>query len=292
VQIENPATGYMQNNNVSPDMMFDGSPLTADRYAPEVYGEPPGTTNFRGRRAIALLSSMFDATADDMMSVLFDEKWEGADAFTTALRGALQRRAASMSTQSETFRRIADRLARFDGVADQHSMAALDYLYWRRALSENVAANRELVRLTLQDSVPGPAYDSVLVAAIPRAMELLHQDFGSLDRTFGDVFRAGRGGVSLPMGGFVGTMRAMVYGPADSAGQHWVHSGQRQPLVVVFTNPIQSFSALNFGESNDPASPHFADQSRLMSEKRLKPTYFYESELLRHVSARYTIVVR
>ena len=116
-------------------------------------------------------------------------------------------------------------------------------------------------------------------------------DFYSTDLSLGEVFRVGRGSVSLPLGGFIGTMRAMAFGPPDSHNQQWVQSGQRQPLVVAFTKPIQSFSSLNFGESNHAASPHFADQSRLMSEKRLKPTYFYESDLLNHVESRRTLRV-
>ena len=50
VQIRNPASGYMQNNNVSPDVMFEGSPLTPDRYPADVFSDRPGNTNFRGRR--------------------------------------------------------------------------------------------------------------------------------------------------------------------------------------------------------------------------------------------------
>jgi acyl-homoserine-lactone acylase len=291
VQIENPASGYLQSNNVSPDVMFEGSRLTADHYAPEVYGERAGSDNFRGRRSRALLSRMFAATTDDMLALLFDEKWEGADAFVSGLAGALARNAADVAVQSPGYRRFADRLARFDGYAAQRSMAALSYLYWRRALAEHAESNRELVRLTRQDSVPGPGLHSALLAAVPRAMQLLEQDFGTTELTFGDVFRVGRGGVSHPLGGFVGTMRAMVYGTPDSAGRQWVRSGQRQPLVVAFTTPVTSYTSLNFGESNDPASPHFADQSRLMSERRLKPSYFDEAALTGHVESRRTLTV-
>lgn len=292
VQIENPASGYLHNNNESPDMMYTGSPLTPDHYAPEVYGERPSTTNFRGRRAELLLSGIVFGTVGDMMSILFDEKWEGSDALTAGLRGAVARQAATVATDSAPLRRFTDRVARFDGVADRASVAALSYLYWRRALSENELANRVLARLALQDSVPGAAYDTVLMLALPRAMQLLRQDFGTTERAFGEVFRTGRGGTSLPMGGFIGTMRAMVYGPPDSLGVHHVRAGQRQPLVVELGHPVVSFTALNFGESNDPPSPHYSDQARLMSEKRLKPTYFEPSTLRGHITQRRTLVTR
>src|SRR2546423_3328971 len=185
-----------------------------------------GNSNFRGRRAVDLLSRTFHGTVDDMLAILFDEKWEAADAFREGLRQALNRRAGFVAKQSEEFRRFADRLARFDGYAEKSSVAALSYLYWRRALSENSAENAELVRVTLRDSVPDAAHDSSLIAAIPRAMQLLIQDVGSTERSFGDVLRVERGRDSLPHGGFVGNMRGMGLGQADSSGSHWVRSGQ------------------------------------------------------------------
>ena len=41
-----------------------------------------------------------------------------------------------------------------------------------------------------------------------------------------------------------------------------------------FGPKIRGASALNFGESGDPASPHFFDQARLLSERKLKPELF------------------
>jgi acyl-homoserine-lactone acylase len=292
VQIVNPASGYMQNNNVSPDVMFEGSPLTAERYPADVFSDRTNNNNFRGKRAVELLSRVFGATANDMQRILFDEKWEQADLFVEALRRALNRHAERVKQQSMSWRLFAERLASFDGFAHKESVAALSYLYWRRALSENQSANQALVAAAFKDSLPGAQLDSVLTNAVDRAMVLLKNDFGSIDLAFGDVFRSGRGGKSWPLGGFVGTMRAMQYSPPDSTGKAWVYSGQRQPMVVIFSNPIQSFTQLNFGESGRPASPHYSDQSLLMSEKRMKSTYFSEADLLKHEEGRKVLEVR
>jgi len=290
VQIRNPATGYMQNNNVSPDVMFEGSPLTSDKYPADVFSDRPRNNNFRGQRAVDLLSRTFNASAQDMQRILFDEKWEQADLLTEALRRALNRQSSTVAAQSPEWRAFAQRLTSFDGFAHKESVAALGYLYWRRALSENQAANRAIVSAAFRDSLPAEQFDSVMVSALTRAMALLRMDFKSTDLAFGDVFRTGRGGKSWPLGGFVGTMRAMQYTPPDSTGKQWVYSGQRQPTIVIFSNPIQSFTQLNFGESGREGSPHYSDQSQLMSEKRMKSTYFDRADLLRHEESR--IVLR
>ncbi|MFL5489372.1 MAG: penicillin acylase family protein [Gemmatimonadaceae bacterium] len=292
VQIRNPVSGYMQNNNVSPDVMFEGSPLTPNRYPADVFSDRAGNNNFRGKRAIELLSRTFSASAGDMMRILFDEKWDQAGLWTEALRRALNRHSQTLAKQPLAWRAFAERLASFDGYANKESVAALSYLYWRRALSEDQAANRAMVAATFRDSVPGAQFDSVMTTAVGRAITLLKNDFGSTDLAFGDVFRTGRGGKSWPLGGFVGTMRAMQYSPPDTNGKQWVYSGQRQPMIVIFSDPIQSFTQLNFGESDRPTSPHYSDQSALMSEKRMKSTYFNESDLLKHEESRLVLLVK
>ena len=44
---------------------------------------------------------------------------------------------------------------------------------------------------------------------------------------------------------------------------------------------------LQFGESSDPASPHFMDQARLYSKKEFKPAWFEWSDVLAHAKSSY-----
>ena len=63
-------------------------------------------------------------------------------------------------------------------------------------------------------------------------------------------------------------------------------------MLTVFTKPVRSFSSLALGQSNDPQSPHYSDQARLMSERRLKPTYFNKEDLMKHVVSKKILKVR
>jgi acyl-homoserine-lactone acylase len=54
---------------------------------------------------------------------------------------------------------------------------------------------------------------------------------------------------------------------------------------VQFTKPLQAYSLYAFGQSDDPASPHYADQVNLFSEKRMKRAYFSRAELEGHITA-------
>jgi hypothetical protein len=69
-------------------------------------------------------------------------------------------------------------------------------------------------------------------------------------------------------------------------------SGSRLLRLTVFTNPIQSFSIHNFGQSSRSESPHYDDQAaRLSSERRVKPVYFEKAELLPRVKSERTLEV-
>ena len=80
------------------------------------------------------------------------------------------------------------------------------------------------------------------------------------------------------------TLRAMTsFSRPDSLGLRHVEIGSRLLRLVQFTDPIRSFTLHNYGQSVNPDSPHYIDQARLTSERRLKPTYFDPAELMNHV---------
>ena len=123
-------------------------------------------------------------------------------------------------------------------------------------------------------------------------------------RTFGDVFRIGRGGVSEPARRFtLGTLAgerttdlqslwAAIYTPPDSAGYRWSLGGTRHAFLVQLGPRIRSVSLAVFGASNDPKSPHYSDQSRLVAQGRLHSNFFEPDELADSVSTRRTVATK
>ena len=59
--------------------------------------------------------------------------------------------------------------------------------------------------------------------------------------------------------------------------------------LVIFTVPLRSYTLHLFGQSEHENSPHYADQARLSSERRLKPTYFWKEDLLNHLVSQTTL---
>lgn len=315
VQIRDPASGYMQNNNISPDMMFPGSPLTPDRYPADVYNDRAGRINSRGRRVVEVLSQAYRFTVDDAIALALDEKWVDTDRWQLALRRALAREPGRAALLSPEAKRVVDRIFRFDGHARAESVAALDFWYWRAAIGLGPGAfPYEVVEpaFLAADSIPAPLATRLL-DAVDSAVAMMTTRHGGVDRPFGDVFRIGRGGASsYPVGGAglipdrldkceslaswnhlcVMTLRAFTPTAPDSLGRRHASLGSRLLRLTVFTDPIQSFTVHNFGQSSDPASPHYDDQAReLTSKHTVKPIRFEQSALLPHVTSTRTLEV-
>ena len=297
VVVEDPDAGYMTNNNVAPDMMTEQRSVVANRYSPEAFYDLPGFSNARGRRVIRQLSKAFAFTTENAIDLVLDEQWEGTADWIEALRQSLNATTDFIETKPVALRRFADRILHFDGQARQQSAAALDYLYWRKTLgnAEDVA---------LPDAVTNhraltPIQRQALLNALESAMATMTSEQVKPDATLGDVYRVGRGDSSWPIGGVkfqagseeITTLRAMQSEAPDAHGLRWVTAGQRQPSLTIFSNPIQSFTSAPFGQSDHPESPHYSDQARLLSERRLKSTYFNRDELLKHVESRMTLEI-
>jgi len=317
VQLESPAAGYMQNNNISPDRMLEASPLTSDRYPTYIFNDRPGRDNTRGIRAVRVLSSASAFTVDDAVELALDEKWVGSEEWTQALRLAMRRNPEVVAAWSPPAQGMAQRLVVFDGHARQESQAAMSYHAWREALYGLASEAGEDIEAALTDPIwekfpPPSEADETILAAVEKAASELVRRYGSTGLNLGDVFRIGRGGYSFPLGGAsivppdpstravacalgpscVFTLRAMTFNPPDSLGYRYVYVGSRLLRLVVFSDPIRSFTLHNFGQSEDPTSPHYVDQARLSSQRRLKPTYFNLDELRHHVLTTVSLDVR
>ena len=87
------------------------------------------------------------------------------------------------------------------------------------------------------------------------------------------------------------TMRAFGVAPLGDTGRFRVVRGSQSMRIVQFTKPLQAYSLYAFGQSDDPASPHYADQVKLFSEKRMKRAYFSRAELEGHIRSEKTLTM-
>lgn len=320
VQVLNPPQGYMQNCNVPPDAMMEGSPFRLVQTVPYIfadmmqqeawgYSTRDGWINSRGARVLELLKADSTVTIEDAMSIANDIQPYGARYWVELLLDADQKYRASHRTDTDYVAGIQD-LAHWDFELAVSSKAALKYAYWRIHLAREVGSNRlnsmahrvENLRASLGEPPRKASLSSeelrLLASSFANAMSGLKSDFGSIEKPYGEVFRVGRGNQSWPCEGgmseFLGltTLRSVQYGPERRDHTRWGQTGQTSATLVVLTRPIQSWTSVPLGQSDRPDSPHYSDQAEhLFSQRKMKPTWWTPEELAGHIESRAEIKV-
>ncbi len=283
IQFLNPPTGYMQNCNIGPDMMARNLPLNFADYPSYVIGTNPGQTNSRGRRAVELLEAHPKMTLDQARAIALDVHADRCEVWQKALKEA----AASVESakprkgvKPEDLRRALEILLAWDGLMDQRSTGASLY----RTLRETARKNK----------LEATGAPDTMIDTFAEAVAWLQANHDSLEVPYGRIHRMRRGEKSWPVsGGDSGagdqTLRA-ISSDLDGkfyfgrAGQNWVQ------LVQFVPGEVRSWSLTPFGQSDDPASPHYTDQAeKLFSPGKMKPTWFGKGELEGHVESTTTL---
>jgi acyl-homoserine lactone acylase PvdQ len=273
VQVLNPAGGYLQNCNISPDSMAVDLPLKRSDYPQHVYNHGTGVTNSRSRRATELLESHHKLTIEEAQAIALDIHADRCEAWQTALRDSAQSVNVNKRRKGVApveLQKAIDTLLAWNGMMDQDSVGATLYRGLR-----TVAQDHKL-------SADGSR--EALLDALAEALAWLNANYGTSEVKYGQLHRVRRGDHSWPVsggnsGGGDQTLRAVdaklegkvYYG---TGGQNWVQLVQFRPGAV------RSWSLTPYGQSDDPKSPHYADQAeKLFSPGRMKPTWFQSAEL-------------
>ncbi len=301
--VENPIQGYMQNCNVPPDAMMVDSPLTSDKWKSYLFNEVPGRIHQRAARAVQLLQAADSVTPEQARAIALDTYCYQYNRWVDALKLADARFGASYRDDA-AYQRGLQEILSWNGRADSGSDGALKFYYWRRECRTSIGSYRQ-ISVELEDCTaalgkpkvaPVPPKDEELkgmLVGLARAMKMMRDDFGTLDVSYGQVFRVGRDDKSWPVGGGslteegMATVRAIGFGQVKPDHTRWGDRGQTSTQVVILTKPIQSWTQPPIGQSDHPDSPFYCDQAeKLFSNGQMKPTWFQKSELLKHVSSR------
>ena len=305
VQIRDPSSGYLENNNTAPDTMAVEPLLDSRKYPLDLFYDTPGRMTSRAVRANAVLERNSSMTFADATALAFDEMWVTAADWVAGLRYAVTVRPDVVANMSTAVRDAIDRLTSFDGRADKDSQAATDYYFWRQAADPAISKldHGAFIDWPWDPSRFSPAFADLLLTALQKSLERREAAYGTTRQSFGEIMRAGRGKIDAPTGGVTidsdavplcveqvravceRTMRAFGIAPVGDKGQFRVTRGSQAMRLIQFTNPLRAFTLYAFGQSDDPSSAHYADQARLFSEKQMKPAYFSRAELKGHVTS-------
>ncbi len=272
-QWTNPQSGFLQNCNSTPLLAAgDGAPASA-AYPPYMVTEQD---NLRAEISRRLLSRP-KFTFDDWARAAMDTTVLAAEKELPALLAAWEDLQQTEPARAGRLAEVIAGLKGWDRVSAVDSVAMTLFFRWMQEFPRDLAA-------------------------LERVRDRLQADFGAWRVPWGEVNRLQRvhssgtlepfsdSRPSLPVAGAPGSAGIVfVFNARNPPGQKRSYgvSGNSYLAVVEFGKKIRARSLLVFGQSADPASPHFFDQADLYSKKQFKPAWFYLDDVKKNAERTY-----
>lgn len=289
-QCLNPPSGFVQNcNNTPATTTDDGNPSLLD--FPQYMVMEKHDDKRRSKMSRLILRELSDATHEDVVKAAFDTRVYWAMTEFPRFKREFDRmktRAPELHAQAKPY---FDHLLDWncEGTADSTQMT-LCHAWYEELYGMGYPAETLKTRFAVE---PDQKF-----AALVKAAEGLKSMHGDWKVKWADVHRSQRHAnvsdffkipfsdrlPSLPLLGAPGPMGVIftqyytpsIYVPLlRETRKRYGVVGPTYMSVIEFTDRIKAGTLIQYGSSSRPDSPHFFDQARLVSERRLKPELFY-----------------
>lgn len=299
VHVFNPERGYMQNCNISPANMLVNSPMTPDKYTSYIYNVSWDTNNPRGRRSVQLLENDRSVTKEDAIAYALDVHDLLAERWQRELREAVETVGQDRESD-EDFDAAVRAILDWNGEFVPESTATPVYKFWRLKCG---------TKLDLSRMAEGKPLDAdsrrKMLDLLAETIAEMKAKYGRWNVAWGEIHRVGRGGKYFPVGGadFRSGDRDANFSETlfdvrckedpDAPGRYIANNGSMATLLMFFhEDRVESYSCTPWGQSADPASPHYMDQGeKLYSKRRMKPTWWTKEELTPNVKSTTELVI-
>lgn len=265
--VRNPASGFVQACGNPPEGATTG--------IADLAVLPPGIVTdrdtHRAQRARDLLSAP-QLAAHDALAMLFDTYAPVA----ALVIPQLQQLAAEAQRIHPDAGAILGLLGQWDGRATTSSTAMTAFHVWWSHFAAR-AQQAYPSPTTLHGLLREGSADlrPFMLAALVDAARTLRNDFGALEKPWGEVHRLPRGDRSEAVGGALSGEPLFLMSDLHAASDHWqALYGPAFAMVVELSDPPRAMTIVPFGGSDDPASPHFDDQMDLFLDGRMKTAWF------------------
>jgi len=296
-QAIDPDTGWVKNTNNWPwTAAGRDSPKARDfpRYMDQV-GE-----NWRGIHADTLLAGPHRFTPESLTAAAFDSHLPAFALLIPQLVAAYD----ALPEGDTQKAKLAEPIALLRGWDDRwgyESEATTLAIFWGDTLWPDVGAFAKAERMNVPDYIAKRVSSEAKLAALLKAKERLTRDFGSWRVKWGAVnrfqrlndsiaphFDDAKPSLAVPFTSAQwGSLASFGARPYPNTTRYYGSSGNSFVAVVEFGPRLHAWAVTAGGESGDPKSPHFNDQAQRYIDGKLRPVYFYPSDLTGHIERSY-----
>ena len=293
VRVINPPNGWVQNCNSTPF-------TSAGAFSPDPNQYPtymaPDPENFRGVHAVRLLSQNKKWSLESLLDLAYDPLLPAFEVLIPPLVRALKQ--AKPESSLSAVRRV---LETWDYRVSESSVAmTIAHFYGLQVLKDGVTVNW-IDEKSAFETFASAASSERQIELLTVTLADLTKRFGSWNLPWGDVNRLQRltgemaephsdEAPSLPVGMASGRWGALAsFGSKRFAGTDklYGYSGNSFVAVVEFGDRLRARTMLAGGQSGDPRSPHFFDQSQRYVDRQFKDIAFYREDVEARATARY-----
>jgi len=267
-KVENPSSGFIQNNNVMPWFVTINCTIKPEDYPTYLVNRKAGL-NDRGRRAIEVLSKAYNWTVEDALSLAVDTYVIKAELYKPKILEEFHKALGEgySSNYLEYVRKAIDILKEWNNRAEvSESGMTVFYFWWREFSKGNIG----------------------ILEALEKAVKEMLRLYGDVDVSWGSVHVIRRKDVELPIAGGTKGLPALWMATGDmKEGKMICDSGSSFTMLVILRKGgVEAYTLLPYGESEDPNSSHYIDQMYLKSQSKLKKVPFYLEEIMKSVESR------
>ncbi len=293
----NPKSGWLYNSNNWPWSAAGASSLKQSDYPKYV---DSGIETARGRHAIKVLESKRDFTLESLNTAAYDSYLTWFDKPLPALIKAWDAALASDPLKAKTSEQIA-LLKTWDHRWAVDSVSTSVAVFWAEDMQRRIGADARRASLGVEEYIATRATPAQMLQSLAAASDKLTADFGKWRTPWGDINRFQRlnddivhpftdAGPSIPVGFTSAVWGSLAsFGARSYKGSKKIYgtSGNSFVAVVEFGSKVRAHAVTAGGESGNPASKHFNDQSQRYSTGNLRKVYFYPSQLKGHTEKNY-----
>jgi acyl-homoserine-lactone acylase len=293
----NSPTGWAMNTNNWPYSSagaFSPKPEHFPRYM-DRFGE-----NYRGIHALQLLQHSKGWTLEGLQAAAYDSYQPGFAVLIPQLLDAYRR----LPEADERRAKLSGPVSLLEGwdyrwgaQSESQSLA----VFWADALLKILAAPASEPRNLMMMRLGRDTTAEDKLKALEEATGRLQRDFGSWKVAWGEINRFQRispainhpfsdaePSIAIPFAyGNYGSLASSNAAPRNGSKRWYGNHGNSFVAVVEFGPRVRAKAISAGGESGNPSSPHFNDQSARYAAGDLRPVYFYPDELQGHIERTY-----
>ncbi|MBC5842506.1 penicillin acylase family protein [Flavobacterium sp. F-380] len=302
VHLYNPNNGWLQNCNSTP---FSVSGTDSPKKNDFPFYMAPDGESFRGLNAVRLLSKGQKYTLDKIIADGYDTKLSIFEVLIPALLKSFDQEVANGNTQYSNLKEPIAILREWNYYAAENSVATTLANEW--AFKLNSILRKTYTNEGESDQVENTiafaknAKPTELLPQLQEVIKELNTKFGSWQIPWGSINRFQRqsgeidlayndNASSLPIAyasSLWGSLPAFKSNYQDNTIKRYGSSGNSFVCAVEFGPKIKAKSLLAGGNSGNPSSKHFNDQSVMYQNGQFKDVLFYKEDVLKNAERNY-----